>query len=306
MVVNGRTLFEGTQRQINPTKDPFAETSPRRSFPSPFLSSPLSASFRLPAAAASGVPSRISMARSRDRGAAASFFLFLLFLAVGAAGTPESSLQALSVSGGRPNLVLPLVLYRANSTRRSAVARRFLGRQLTASARMRLYDDLLTNGCVRLLFFSLRMIRSYWELYFGEQHNGKKGYGFKDTRESHGGDLIIQRYIGATRQLDCFSAYIRLREPDKSEDKADSPSSLLPLAAIAIAVAATPLVRRDFCGVIDPLLSWKESVGRERGRGAASGLQVQTRSQTAGATHEERGSEHDEREVGYSLRAEEA
>ncbi|RWW64036.1 hypothetical protein BHE74_00028751 [Ensete ventricosum] len=23
------------------------------------------------------------------------------------------------------------------------------------------------------------MIRSYWELHFGEQHNGKKGYGFK-------------------------------------------------------------------------------------------------------------------------------
>ncbi|RWV79718.1 hypothetical protein GW17_00059102 [Ensete ventricosum] len=39
---------------------------------------------------------------------------------------------------------------------------------------------------------------------------------------------------------------------------------------------------------------------------AASGLQVQTRSQTAGAAHEERGSEHDEREVGYSPRAEEA
>ncbi|RRT65236.1 hypothetical protein B296_00017294 [Ensete ventricosum] len=38
----------------------------------------------------------------------------------------------------------------------------------------------------------------------------------------------------------------------------------------------------------------------------ASGLQVQTRSQTTGATHKECGSEHDEREVGYSLRAEEA
>ncbi|RWV86147.1 hypothetical protein GW17_00051988, partial [Ensete ventricosum] len=33
---------------------------------------------------------------------------------------------------------------------------------------------------------------------------------------------------------------------------------------------------------------------------AASGLQVQTRSQNAGAAHEERGSEHDEREVRYS------
>ncbi|RWV94333.1 hypothetical protein GW17_00043133 [Ensete ventricosum] len=27
--------------------------------------------------------------------------------------------------------------------------------------------------------------------------------------------------IGAARELDCFSAYIRSREPDKSEDKAD-------------------------------------------------------------------------------------
>ncbi|RZS24055.1 hypothetical protein BHM03_00057080, partial [Ensete ventricosum] len=39
---------------------------------------------------------------------------------------------------------------------------------------------------------------------------------------------------------------------------------------------------------------------------AASGLQVQTRSQTARAAHEERSNEHDEREVGYSPRAEEA
>ncbi|RZS07477.1 hypothetical protein BHM03_00038308 [Ensete ventricosum] len=38
----------------------------------------------------------------------------------------------------------------------------------------------------------------------------------------------------------------------------------------------------------------------------AGGLQVQTRSQTAGAAHEERDSEQDEREVGYSPRAEEA
>ncbi|KAJ8472312.1 hypothetical protein OPV22_026655 [Ensete ventricosum] len=39
---------------------------------------------------------------------------------------------------------------------------------------------------------------------------------------------------------------------------------------------------------------------------AAGGLQVQTRSQTRGAAHEERYSEQDEREVGYSLRGEEA
>ncbi|RRT34722.1 hypothetical protein B296_00052783 [Ensete ventricosum] len=39
---------------------------------------------------------------------------------------------------------------------------------------------------------------------------------------------------------------------------------------------------------------------------AAGELQVQTRSQTAGAAHEERGSEHDECEVWYSPRAKEA
>ncbi|RWW43336.1 hypothetical protein BHE74_00051014 [Ensete ventricosum] len=39
---------------------------------------------------------------------------------------------------------------------------------------------------------------------------------------------------------------------------------------------------------------------------AAGGLQVQTCSQTVGAAHEERGSEQDEREVGYSPRMEEA
>ncbi|RWV83570.1 hypothetical protein GW17_00054799 [Ensete ventricosum] len=38
----------------------------------------------------------------------------------------------------------------------------------------------------------------------------------------------------------------------------------------------------------------------------AGGLQVQTRSQTVGAAHEERYSEQDEREVGYSPRGEEA
>ncbi|RRT54547.1 hypothetical protein B296_00049120 [Ensete ventricosum] len=38
---------------------------------------------------------------------------------------------------------------------------------------------------------------------------------------------------------------------------------------------------------------------------ATGGLQVQTRSQTVGVTHEERGSEQDKREVGYSPREKE-
>ncbi|RRT34497.1 hypothetical protein B296_00008701 [Ensete ventricosum] len=41
------------------------------------------------------------------------------------------------------------------------------------------------------------------------------------TSESHGGDLIIQGMIEVVGELDCFSAHIRLREPDKSEDKAE-------------------------------------------------------------------------------------
>ncbi|RZS26762.1 hypothetical protein BHM03_00060152 [Ensete ventricosum] len=51
--------------------------------------------------------------------------------------------------------------------------------------------------------------------------------------------------IEAVGELDFFSAHIRLREPSKSEDKAE----------------------RDFCGVINRLLSWRESIGRKRDRG---------------------------------------
>ncbi|RRT56436.1 hypothetical protein B296_00004516 [Ensete ventricosum] len=47
------------------------------------------------------------------------------------------------------------------------------------------------------------------------------------TRESYGRDLIIQRYmIRAIGELDYFSIYIRLREPDKSEDKAEGGTSV--------------------------------------------------------------------------------
>ncbi|RWW49036.1 hypothetical protein BHE74_00044846 [Ensete ventricosum] len=58
------------------------------------------------------------------------------------------------------------------------------------------------------------------------------------TRSEVAEDL---RCIEATGELDCFSAYIRLREPGKSEDNAEW----------------------DFHGVIDPLLSWRESVDHE-------------------------------------------
>ncbi|RZS27829.1 hypothetical protein BHM03_00061357 [Ensete ventricosum] len=41
------------------------------------------------------------------------------------------------------------------------------------------------------------------------------------TSESHVGDLIIQRYDQSGWRVDCSSAHIRLRKPDKSEDKAE-------------------------------------------------------------------------------------
>ncbi|RRT78223.1 hypothetical protein B296_00007974 [Ensete ventricosum] len=49
---------------------------------------------------------------------------------------------------------------------------------------------------------------------------------------------------GAAGELDYFSAHICLREHGKSEDKTEW----------------------DFHGVIDPLLSLRESIGRKRGR----------------------------------------
>ncbi|RRT39402.1 hypothetical protein B296_00048334 [Ensete ventricosum] len=44
------------------------------------------------------------------------------------------------------------------------------------------------------------------------------------TSESHGGEY--KGIIGATRELDYFSAFIRLREPDKSKDKTESANNI--------------------------------------------------------------------------------
>ncbi|RRT54730.1 hypothetical protein B296_00029681 [Ensete ventricosum] len=52
--------------------------------------------------------------------------------------------------------------------------------------------------------------------------------------------------------------------------------------------------------------SCKMGQARPLPQAAVGGLQVQTHSQIAGVAHEERVSEHHEREVGYSLRAMEA
>ncbi|RWW39539.1 hypothetical protein BHE74_00055123 [Ensete ventricosum] len=99
------------------------------------------------------------------------------------------------------------------------------------------------------------MIRNYWELHFDEQYNGKKAM---DSRsECHGTAATT------TRELDYFSAYIRLREPDKSEDKAeDGPTEREERDTDARQRIVGPWAgsvmvpqRQDFRRVIDPLLT---------------------------------------------------
>ncbi|RRT33043.1 hypothetical protein B296_00055282 [Ensete ventricosum] len=77
------------------------------------------------------------------------------------------------------------------------------------------------------------MIKRCWELHFGGQCNGKKGCGFQGVNT-----MVPQRWVfrvcasklasdeslGHQHMggcLDCFRAHIRLREPNKSEDKAE-------------------------------------------------------------------------------------
>ncbi|RZR74446.1 hypothetical protein BHM03_00037125 [Ensete ventricosum] len=77
-----------------------------------------------------------------------------------------------------------------------------------------------------------------------------------------------------------------------------------PLVAWSLA-SATPIA---WSRAIAPLgaLATADHPCRGSGVAAAGGLQVQTVSQTIGATHDERDSKQDEREIGYSPQVEEA
>ncbi|RRT83360.1 hypothetical protein B296_00017838 [Ensete ventricosum] len=110
------------------------------------------------------------------------------------------------------------------------------------------------------------------------------------TLEEYATVLLFECMIRATGELDCFSAHIRLREPSKSEDKADqkegghggvpqcrrggstdreerdADAKSRIVGQWAWQSAMVPQ-RRDFHGVIDPLLEWMESISCERGRG---------------------------------------
>ncbi|RWW43070.1 hypothetical protein BHE74_00051309 [Ensete ventricosum] len=92
---------------------------------------------------------------------------------------------------------------------------------------------------------------------------------------STGQEDIEAGMIRAVGELNYFSAHIHLREPDKSEDKtegrptdrkerdADVRQQIVGLWATSVMVPQ----RQDFHGVIDLLLSWRESIGRKRGQG---------------------------------------
>ncbi|RWW11498.1 hypothetical protein GW17_00024892 [Ensete ventricosum] len=88
--------------------------------------------------------------------------------------------------------------------------------------------------------------------------------------------------VRVTGELDCFSAHIRLREPDKSEDKietakrtqwfesggrkgrgSDDKSSG---AQLPKNQSCDGTVEAGLPWSIDPLLSWRESIDRKRGR----------------------------------------
>ncbi|RWV77325.1 hypothetical protein GW17_00061863 [Ensete ventricosum] len=66
------------------------------------------------------------------------------------------------------------------------------------------------------------------------------------TSESHGGDLIIQRYDQSSWRVGLLQCSHSLKGVRQVREQGQ---------------------RRDFRGVIDPLLSWRESISHKRGRG---------------------------------------
>ncbi|RRT74044.1 hypothetical protein B296_00005982 [Ensete ventricosum] len=86
--------------------------------------------------------------------------------------------------------------------------------------------------------------------------------------------IMRRGMIGATGKLDYFSAYIQLRESDKLEDKAEGGSidceerdKCRATNSWAMGWQRHGIAEAELRGVIDPLLLWRESVGRKRGGG---------------------------------------
>ncbi|RWW27829.1 hypothetical protein GW17_00007725 [Ensete ventricosum] len=111
------------------------------------------------------------------------------------------------------------------------------------------------------------------------------------TSEAHGGDLIIQRYdqsdwrvgllqcshsLKGAQQVrgqsrNCWEDTVVSKQVvERGEEATTSPVGLsYPKAKHRLKRRWTrrSATRRDFRGVIDPLLSWRESIGRKRGQG---------------------------------------
>ncbi|RRT44788.1 hypothetical protein B296_00026983 [Ensete ventricosum] len=83
----------------------------------------------------------------------------------------------------------------------------------------------------------------------GHQHMGavyhRGSSQIASTSESHGGDLSILRYDRSSWRVGLLQCLYSLMGARRVRGQSR---------------------RRDFRGVIDPLLSWRESIGRKRGR----------------------------------------
>ncbi|RZS03148.1 hypothetical protein BHM03_00033292 [Ensete ventricosum] len=101
------------------------------------------------------------------------------------------------------------------------------------------------------------------------------------TSESHGGDLIILRYDQSSWRvglLQCSHSLKGARQVrgqsrvvERDEEATTSPAGLsYPKAKNRLErrwTRRSTIVPWNFRGVIDPLLSWRESIGRKRDRG---------------------------------------
>ncbi|RRT33772.1 hypothetical protein B296_00057103 [Ensete ventricosum] len=128
------------------------------------------------------------------------------------------------------------------------------------------------------------MTRSYWELHFSEQHNDKRA--MDSRRECHGtttAGLPCVRMIGAVGELDCFIVHIRLREPGKSENKAEQ-ANVAPKEAKENKIGASsaigwqrPCMRVAVCLSIDQAKLLREHSGVEASNRKGQGSDDESR-----------------------------
>ncbi|RZS21955.1 hypothetical protein BHM03_00054688, partial [Ensete ventricosum] len=67
---------------------------------------------------------------------------------------------------------------------------------------------------------ALRHMHLISEMHLTEELRDCVGRGLEAQDPNNGASILAKCMIGATGELDCFSALIHLREPGKSKDKA--------------------------------------------------------------------------------------